>query len=109
MKVFGYIAASIVSIALLWFGLNWLGVFQTSYFVVKHENARREVFEQSQSYYQGKKQELVRLRHQWINEPDEKTKLAIQSTVRFNFSEFDEKRISDMPELYDFLVKCKYE
>lgn len=108
MKAVLVILASILGIMMLWFGLNWLGVFQTSYFGVKHENARREVYEQSQSYYQGKLQQLVKLKQEYEIAKELSDKKAIKATVRINFAEFDENRISDKPELYSFLKLCKY-
>ena len=69
------------------------------------QNAQREVFEQTQSYVEGKRQELSKYHHEWVmaNEEDKK---VIEATVRNSFANFDNDKITD-PDLYSFLKNCK--
>lgn len=100
--------AFIVGIFVFIFAANEFEIFGMRFWGVRQENARREVFEHTQSYIQGKRQELIKLHHEWITERNSDNKLIIQNTVRQSFANFDDRNISD-PVLYSFLTKCKYE
>jgi RNA-splicing ligase RtcB len=97
---------------LIIFGTSFIGqewdIFSIHYWGVRKENARREVFENTQSYVEGKRQDLIRYHHEWVNASPEDKK-AIESTVRQAFSEFDENKFIETREMYDFLKHCKYE
>lgn len=102
MKIIGVILAFLALIFLA----NEFEIFGTKFWGVRKENARREVYENTQSYVEGKRQELIKLHHEWMNaSADDKS--AIESTVRLNFANFDERKI-DQPELYSFLKYVKY-
>lgn len=91
----------VAGLFLLIFLANEFEIFGVRFWGVRKENARREVFEQTQSYVEGKRQELVKYHHEWVNAtPDDK--LAIESTIRQSFANFDKEKITD-PQLYNFL------
>jgi hypothetical protein len=96
----------ITGLFLLIFLVNEFSIFGTKFWGVRKENARREVFEQTQSYVEGKRQELIKLHHEW-NKADADSKLAIEATIRASFATFDESKI-EQPELYSFLKTIKY-
>lgn len=74
---------------------------------VRRENVRREIFEQTQSYVEGKRQDLIKYHHEWVNASDE-DKIAIEFTIRQQFSQFSEdKYLVDQPDLYNFLRTIK--
>ena len=74
---------------------------------VRKENVRREIFEQTQSYVEGKRQDLIKYHHEWVNASDE-DKIAIEFTIRQQFSQFSEdKYLVDQPDLYNFLRTIK--
>ena len=87
---------------------NEFEIFGVKFWGVRKENARREVFEQTQSYVEGKRQELVKLHHEWM-QADEPSKKAIENTIRMSFANFDENKLQDTPELYTFLKRIKYQ
>lgn len=92
MKVIGYIALGIVSLAILLsllFGLTWLGIEWRGFFGPKRAAVEREIFMETRSYNQGMLQQLSRYRLEYIRSDDEKERAAIASTVRQMFSEFD--------------------
>ena len=106
--IFGIFCGLLVFVA-LYFGLGYLGVIGTKTIGKAQQNADREVFEQTQSYVQGKRQELVKLHHEWMS-ADNDSKKDIEATVRISFANFDEnKYLEDSPELYSFLKKVKYQ
>jgi len=47
------------------FGLGYLGVGYTKTVGKAQQNANRTVFEQTQSYVEGKRQELVKFHYEW--------------------------------------------
>jgi hypothetical protein len=106
-KIFlGFIAFIILMLALT-LGFGWFGVYQTKTVGKAQENARREVFEETQSYVEGKRQDLIKLHHEWkgCNDAD---KLALESTIRMQFSSFSEdKYLTDYPEIHDWLRYIK--
>lgn len=97
----------IIAFVALIFAANEFEIFGTRFWGVRKANAQREVFEQTQSYVEGKRQELIKLHHEW-NKATPEDKIAIEATIRMNFANFDESKLSDFPDLYDFLKQVKY-
>ena len=109
-EIIKYIGIGILCLVLFFgliFAVNEFQIFGIKFWGVRTENAKREVFEQTQSYVEGKRQELVKLHHEWMS-ADKDSKIAIESTIRMSFSNFDENKLQDTPELYSFLYKIKY-
>jgi len=106
MKKLLIVIASIVGLFALIFLANEFSIFGTKFWGVRKENAKREVFEQTQSYVEGKRQELIKLHHEW-NKASDDEKIAIEATIRMSFANFDESKI-EQPELYSFLKNIKY-
>ena len=100
------VIGSIIGLFLLIFLANEFSIFGTKFWGVRQQNARREVFENTQSYVEGKRQELIKLHHEW-NKASADDKIAIESTIRMNFANFDESKI-EQPDLYSFLKTIKY-
>jgi hypothetical protein len=95
MKPWATITLSVIGLFLLIFLANEFEIFGVKFWGVRKENARREVFEQTQ------RQELVKYHHEWVNASDEDKK-AIESTIRQSFANFDKDKITD-PDLNKFL------
>ena len=105
MKYFAYIVLIIVSIfALIWIS-NDFQIFSINKWGVKKANAQREVFEQSQSFIEGKNQELTKLHHEWVDS-DADSKETIEAVIRHTFSDFDPENIKDQ-DIREFLRKIK--
>lgn len=93
---------SIIGLFALIFAANEFEIFGTRFWGVRKENARREVFEQTQSYYDGKRQQLAKYHHEW-NKADNDNKVAIEATIRSSFTGKDLKIFDNDPILYGFL------
>jgi hypothetical protein len=107
MKITLSILGTILLIFVFLFAANEFEIFGTKFWGVRKENARREVFEQTQSYVEAKRQELVKLHHEWeMAKPEDK--VSIEFMIRQDFANFDENKLSNSPELYNFLKKVKY-
>lgn len=66
--------------------LNLFGLTSYKFFAPKYEEVRRGVFENTQSYTEGKRQEATKLYFEYKNGGDRET---ICSVVRMSFSNFD--------------------
>jgi hypothetical protein len=98
----------VVLILILTLGFGWFGVYQTKTVGKAQQNADREVFEHTQSYVEGKRQELIKDYHEWINAKSD-DKIAIEAVVRSSFANFDEDKYlsNGYPDLYKFLKNIK--
>ena len=96
----------VAGLILLAFALELGGLKWSKYFKPKKEEVRREVFEETKSYNEGKEQDLVRYRMQFLKADSEGDKEAIASTVRLMFANYDESKLSS--ELRTFLKEMKY-
>ena len=105
LKVFFGFLAFIVLLLALSLGFGWFGVFQTKTVGKAQQNAERTVFEETQSYVEGKRQELQKDYHEWLNAKPE-DKLALESVIRSSFANFDEEKYLT-GDLYGFLKKIK--
>lgn len=102
-----------LAVILLWlvigfvvlFCINEFEIFGTKLWGVRRSDARRQVFEQSQSYVESKRQELIKYHHSWMNStPAEKA--SIEFVIRHSFANFDDSKIEDT-ELREFLIEVK--
>jgi len=110
MKIIGYIAVGLVVFIILLstaFGLEWAGIKWYGFFGPKREAVRREVFKQTRSYNEGKEQELIKLRLEYLKAQNEEAKRVIASTIRHSFADYDESLL-DSDELRAFLKQIKY-
>lgn len=111
MKDFFIEVAAILGFLFLIFGLGWFIIgndfFMYKFFAPKYENVRRETFENTQSYVEGKRQDLVKYRLEYKRAKSAEEKEAIKQTIISQFSNFDESKIEE-PELRGFLHEMKY-
>jgi hypothetical protein len=101
MRNFLAVALVIVGLVALSFLVNEYEIFGTRFWGVRQENARREVFEQSQSYVEGKRQELTKYRLEYQTEKDPVAKEAIRRTIIQSMANFDDSKLPT--DLYQFL------
>lgn len=84
-------------------GLMALGWYK--FFGPKFEGARREVFESTRSYNQGKLQELAKIRHEYIFTQDEGSKKVLEGVIRHKFADYDSRKLP--PGLKSFLEEVR--
>ncbi len=106
-QTFAIIGIFILGIAAfigLGFGMGWINVGYTNTVGKAQQNAERHVFEQTQSYVEGKRQELVNRHHEWVTASKD-DKAAIEANVRQSFANFDKNKIEDI-DMAAFLQEC---
>ena len=84
-------------------GTGYFGVFYTKTVGKAQENAKREVFKQTQVYNDGMAQELVKLKGEIEKETDPAAKNALLFTLRHDFANFDESKLESQ-DLRDWLI-----
>lgn len=105
MKIALSIIGGIIGMVLLVFLLSYAGLIQYQFFAPKYENARRNVFENTQSYVQGKIEDLSNYKLQYDQAKDNDSKQAIESVIRSQFANFN---IDQCPnELKAFLTSMR--
>lgn len=87
------------------YGFGWIGVHQTKTIGKAKQNAKREVFEQTQSYVEGKRQEALKFYREY-QKADEASKVAIEEMVAHSFAQFDENKLDG--KVRTFVYNCKY-
>jgi len=101
MKRF-FIGFGVVSLfVIVVFALQFMGLTSYKFFAPKYEEARREVFENTQSYVEGKRQELVKYRLEYMTTEDEAEKNALKMTILSSTANLDKSLLSY--ELQTFL------
>jgi len=101
MRYFFITVGVIIGLLLLDFLGNYYGLFTYGFFAPKMENVRRKTFENTQSYVQGKIQDLSNYKLQSDTTKDPDKKAAIRAVIRSQFANFD---INQCPDgLKDFL------
>ena len=87
------ILASIILFFAAMFGLQYLGLVNYKLFAPKYQNAQREVFENTQSFTEGKRQDLIKYYHEWLNS-DKDGKNALKELVIEDFASYDINKLT---------------
>lgn len=74
-------------VGVVWGG-NMLGLWSYSFFAPKYENARRNVFENTQSYVEGKRQSITKYYDEY-RRSDSTDKTVIRQLVLQDFANFN--------------------
>jgi len=99
MGVFFIFVIIVSALTLDYYSILWEGVTAP-----KREAVRRKTWEQTKSHREGKRQELIKYRFQWLKTQTDNEKAIIESTVRMMFADVD---LTDAnPELVSFKNKC---
>lgn len=102
-----FIGAAIFLVTIVVFlGLDYGYLHWFQFIEPQKEDARHKVFKATRSYNEGKIQDLVKMRLEYMQARDEESKSAIAFSIRHMFAEYDENQLSS--ELKYFLKKIKY-
>ncbi len=95
MQMKGKIVLGILGFIALLFILEATGLGLLKVFGPARENIKREIFENTQSYVQGKTQQLAKYKHEW-DAANDTTRAAIEGIIRIQFAELDETKIQSL-------------
>lgn len=93
MKVLKIIGI-IISILVIIFLLQYLLIGNMSFFNPKIENTKREVYENTQSYVEGKRQAITKYYQEWKFSKSDNDKETIKQVVLQEFANFDLDKLS---------------
>lgn len=102
--VFGGIGA-LALLLLLIFVLRYSELEMFKFFAPQKEDARRTVFENTQSYVHGKRQDLAKYYMEY-QKADAEGKETIRSVIQMQFSQFDAEHIQNI-KLKQFLTNMR--
>ena len=87
------------------FSLQYLGLLNYKFFEPKYENARRQVFENTQSYVEGKRQEILKYKLEYSRAKTKEEKEAIRYTILQTTANLDLNLLS--PDLRYFVLDLR--
>lgn len=104
-KIIWTIIGTFISIIILMFVLELVGVGFFKFFEPMKEDIRREVFEETKSYVHGKIQDLAKY-YQEYQIANNEEKEVISNLIKSQFAEFDEQNIR-VEKLRNFLINIR--
>jgi len=93
MKTFFSILGIIIAFVVIVFWLQYFWLANYKFFAPKYQEARRNVFENTQSYVEGKRQEISKYMYEY-SKSDEEWKKAICSLVRNSMANIDKSHLN---------------
>lgn len=108
MRTAKYILVGIAIIFGIGFVANGLGLVQFKIFGPAWENARRDVYENTNSFTKAKRQEALNAMAQYKAAETNKEKNGIQSIIKMSLADFNEDKYVESNELKAFIKKMKY-
>lgn len=108
---FKFIVLGILIIGLLIglsYGIGWIGIHQTKTIGKAIQNADREVYEETNSFTKGKRQEIIKCYKEWNEAETIEDKKAIETILSMSLADFDEDRFITNPKLLNWVKMIKY-
>jgi hypothetical protein len=90
------------------YGVGLIGVNYTSTVGKAQKNAERVVYEESNSFTKGKKQEAIKYYKEWEEAESIEEKRAIENIVSMSFADFNEDKYITDPKLLSWIKNAKY-
>ena len=111
IKLIGVWVLVILGILLLSFGLEYFNLVSYRFYGIRYEDNKRNIYENSQSYVMGKKQQLNSSLLEFKTSGDEVSRKGIKNMIAHEFSEFneDDVKYNLTSEQRDFLKDMKYQ
>lgn len=93
MKAIGFGLAGLIALIALSFGMGVVDLGFKSFFGVRHENIKREIFEESKSHVHGTIKNLSRLRLEYKTSKDESHRAALKEMILMESSSFGTNKL----------------
>tara|TARA_R110000796_G_scaffold248124_1_gene374526 strand:- start:7010 stop:7348 length:339 start_codon:yes stop_codon:yes gene_type:complete len=104
----GIFLVAIIVMAGIGFGAGWLNVGYTQTVGKSQQNADRVVFEETNSFTKGKRQEIIKYYKEWQSAETLQEKKAIETIVSMSLADFDEDRFITDARLLSWIKDVKY-
>lgn len=106
LKALGYTLLAVIGLIVLVFILEAAGLGMFKFFAPKKEAIKREVYENTPSFVEGKLQDLSRYYREYQQDSTATGREAIRHTVQTQFSYFDADNVKDYT-LKQFLINMR--
>jgi len=106
IKVILCILGLVVLLCGLELATGYFGVFYTKTVGKAQENAKREVYKETQSYNDGMAQELVKIKTEYDQAKDSIDKNALKYRIQHEYANFDEQKL-ESESLKNWLIKIR--
>ena len=109
--VFKYIGIGVLVVGLLIgasYGFGWIRVHQKATIGKAMQNVERDVFEETNSFTKGKRQEIIKYYKEWKEAETEEDKKAIETIVSMSLADFDEDKFITDAKLLSWIKEMKY-
>lgn len=93
------VVLGVVLFAATLFVTQQLGIWNYRYFAPQRENVKREVFENTESFVGGKRQEITKFYNEW-RKADDTEKSAIRKMVLQSFASFDIDKLTEQQRIW---------
>ncbi len=107
-KTLGFIVLGTIVIMSLTYGFGWFGVGYKKTVGKELKNADREVYEETNSFTKGKRQEIIKAYKEWNKCEDEQCKKGIENILSLSISDFNEDKFITDRKLLSWVKKVKY-
>lgn len=107
-RVIGIVLIGALVIAGLTYGFGWFGVGYKKTVGKELKNADREVYEETNSFTKGKRQEIIKAYKEWNLCEDEKCKKGIENILSLSLADFNEDKYINDIKLLRWVKKIKY-
>lgn len=107
-KIFLGFIGFLVLIVALELGFGWFGVYKTKTIHKAMEDAKREVYEETNSFTKAKRQEAIKYYKEYQQAESDEDKQAIEVTVSMSFADFDEDKFITDARLRSWIKEMKY-
>ena len=98
----------IAGLIALSFIFGWTDVIYTKTIGKEKQNAQREVFEETNSFTKGKRQEIIKYYKEWKEAETIEDKKAIETIVSMSLADFNEDKFITDAKLLSWIKKVKY-
>lgn len=99
---------TVLLVMILTFAFGLFGVGYTTTIGKKQQNANRVVYEESNSFVKGKRQEAIKYYKEWLEAETLEDKKAIETIVSMSLADFDEDRHITDAVLLSWVKRVKY-
>ena len=105
-KITLIVIGAIIGLLALSFLANEFEIFGIKLWGVRKENAKYEVYKNTQSYNDGMAQQLSKIKTEWDKSTDNADRNALESKIRMDYANFDERNLQSQ-QLQSWLVKIR--
>ena len=104
-KTVAIIVVLVIVLGVLALYFDFFGFLYSKIMGPRKENLKREIYEETKSYNEGKEQDLLKYRLEYLKADDEEKK-ALASTIRMMFADYDDTKLNLV--LSKFLNEIRY-